>query len=328
MEVPRARVGPCLTFFVEVPAAVLVELIERPEVLPFLAGQGCAISLGLLDLSPERAGVVRRLEAAGIPVTAWLLLDVQDGYWLNADNTERAYARWRETLAWGEREGLRLHRVGLDIEPPRSAAVTLTVTPVRTLWPLLRRRRSPEQVRSAERAYGSLVEEIRASGRTVETYHFPQLLDERAAGTTLLRRTLGLVEVHADVEVHMLYPSYLGRAGARSYFPEAPAIALGVTGGGVHAEESERLGRFLPVAALAEDLRAAARYAQDVYIFSLEGCVARGQLDAISDIRWDEPAPALPLRDRLRARGVRVALQSLLRAEPLLDLFLPSRDRG
>jgi hypothetical protein len=276
---------------VEVPARALVALFDRPEVLPFLVEQGCAISMGLLDLSPERARVVRRLE--------------------------------RETESWAREQGLRLHRVGLDIEPPRSDAVTLTVAPIRTLWPLVRRRRSREQVRVAERAYAALAREIGASGRGVETYHFPQLLDERVAGSTLLRRTLGLVDVSADVEVHMLYASYLGRAGARAYFAEAPAVAIGVTGGGVHAEESERLGRFLPSDVLDEELRAAAAHTSDVYVFSLEGCVARDQLDRIAAVRWEEPAPPLPGSERYRARLLRVALQTFLRTERLFDRFLP-----
>jgi hypothetical protein len=38
-----------------------------------------SISLGLLDLSPLRAAVVHKLNEAGIPVVAWLLLPVQEG---------------------------------------------------------------------------------------------------------------------------------------------------------------------------------------------------------------------------------------------------------
>ena len=53
---------PNLTFFVELEIDPLEELFGQPEVLPFLAAQGCAISMGLLDLSPRRAAVVRQLE--------------------------------------------------------------------------------------------------------------------------------------------------------------------------------------------------------------------------------------------------------------------------
>ena len=85
--------GPNLTFFVEVELKPLEELFGRPEVVPLLAENGCAVSMGLLDLSPRRAAVVRELESKGIPVTGWLLLDLEDGYWLNADNADRARDR-------------------------------------------------------------------------------------------------------------------------------------------------------------------------------------------------------------------------------------------
>ena len=110
MDPTRDR--PRLTFFVELAERPLETLFRRPDVLPFLREGGHAVSLGLVDLSRGRAEVVRHLEAAGVPVTAWLLLDVEDGYWLNADNAHLATRRWRETREWAEREGLRLHRVG------------------------------------------------------------------------------------------------------------------------------------------------------------------------------------------------------------------------
>lgn len=318
---------PRLTFFVELEAAALKALFDRPEVPRFLVEQGCALSMGLLDLAPERAAVVRTLEASGVSVTGWLLLDPEDGYWLNADNAERAVERWHETLAWAGREGLRLHRIGLDVEFPRSESEGILHDRRRALLSMLRRRRSRAQVARAERAYAELVCEIRETGRSVETYHFPHLLDERRAGTTLLRRSLGLVDVEADAEVYMLYASYLGRAGARAYFPDAPCIALGVTGGGVQAHDPEAQRRFLSWEGLEEDLRAAAAHTREVYVFSLEGCALRGWLPRLSALRWDVPAPALPPAEARRARRARALTRAALRCEPLLDRVLPSRRR-
>jgi hypothetical protein len=318
---------PNLTFFVELEAEPFEALFQRPEVLPFLREQGCGISMGLPDLSSSRASIVRRLESNGVPVTAWLLLDVKDGYWLNADNADRALERWHETAAWAEREGLQLHRVGLDIEFPRTESEGVIRDRRRAFLSMLRRRRSREQIREAELAYGKVVDDIRASGRTVEVYQFPHLLDERAAGTTLLRRSLGVVEVSADEEVYMLYSSYLGRAGAQAYFADAPCIALGVTGGGVNAQNPDAQRRFLSWERLVQDLRAAAVHARNVYIFSLEGCVERGMLEPIADLRWDEPASGLPPGEERRARWGRSLTRWVLRAEPLFDLFVPSRRR-
>ena len=318
---------PKLTFFVELEIDPLEELFERPDVVPFLAAEGCALSMGLLDLSPRRAAVVRRLESSGIPVTGWLLLDLEDGYWLNADNADRAHERWRETAAWAERESLPLSRVGLDVEFPRSESEGAIRDKRKAFFSMLRRRRTREQVRSAEHAYQELVGEIRKSGRVVEVYQFPQLLDERAAGSSLLRRALGIVDIAVDAEVYMLYASYLGRGGARVYFQDAPCIALGVTGGGVNARNPDAQRRFLSWERLEEDLRAAAAHTREVYVFSLEGCAERGLLAPIAEIDWEQPVPELSAEERRSARRVRRLTQWLFRAEPLIDLLLPPRRR-
>jgi hypothetical protein len=281
--------------------------------------------MGLLDPSAERAAWVRRLEAAGVPVTAWLLLEVADGYWLNADNAGVALARWRATRDWADREGLRLERVGLDVEFPRSESQGVLRDRRGAVLGMFRRRRTHEQVARAERDYAALVAEIRATGRKVESYHFPHLLDERAAGSTLLRRSLGLVDVDVDDDVFMLYATYLGRAGARAYFADAPCIALGVTGGGVNANEPEARSRHLDWEAFEPELRAAAEHAREVYVFSLEGCVEKGWLDRIARIDWAEPPPGLPLAEQARAAATRAFARALFRAEPLWDRLLPPR---
>jgi hypothetical protein len=54
------------------------------------------VSLALMDLSAERAAVVHRLNAAGIPVTAWLALPADQGYYFNAGNAPQAAARFAE----------------------------------------------------------------------------------------------------------------------------------------------------------------------------------------------------------------------------------------
>lgn len=322
MPVPR------LTFFAELPAEPLIALLERPGVVSFLAEHHCAVSMGLLDLESRRAEGVRRLEAAGVPVTGWLLLDPADGTWLNADNPDRARERWEQTHAWAEREGLELHRIGLDVEPPRRDVEALLRAPGRALLRLLRERRSAQQLAAAERAFSELVRAIRATERSVESYHFPLLLDERAAGSSLLRRTLGLVEVEVDLEVHMLYASYLGRGGVRAYLPDAPAVALGVTGGGVNADAPATRRRRLSWQALEEDLRAAATHTQEVYVFSLEGCVERDMLEPLAEIRWDDPPPPLAPAALRRARLARAALRGVLRSESLVDRLSRRRPGG
>jgi hypothetical protein len=318
---------PNLTFFVELGAEPLEELFDHPEVLPFLVEQRCSISMAILDLSPPRAAVVRKLESSGVPVTAWLVLDVEDGYWLNADNSEQALERWRQIAAWAGREDLELQRVGLDIEFPRTESEGAIRDKRQAFFSMLKKRRSQTQIREAERAYQGVVEEIRSSGRSVEVYQFAYLLDERAAGSMLLRRSLGLVDIDVDTEVYMLYSSYMGRAGAEAYFADAECIALGVTGGGVNAQNPEARPLFLSWQSFGRVLRTAAAHSREVYVFSLEGCVEQDMLASIADLDWEEPVPPVPPQEERQARWNRLVTRWLLRAEPLFDVGLPSRRR-
>jgi len=81
---------PKLTFFCELESEPLQTLFQNPEVIQDLSALNGTVSLGIRDLSAVRAEVVRRLNDAGIPVTAWLLLPKEQGYYFNIDNYPEA----------------------------------------------------------------------------------------------------------------------------------------------------------------------------------------------------------------------------------------------
>jgi hypothetical protein len=312
---------PNLTFFVELARGPLVRLFRDGTCADFLQRGRFALAVGMLDFSPERAELIRSLERRGIPITAWLLLDETHGYWLNADNPGEALARYHALRAWARAEQLELPWIGLDVETPRPDTEYMMRAPTRGFLKLLWRRRSRARISTAEAEYARLVDTIRRDGRRVEAYHLAQVLDERAAGTTLLRRTLGLVNVSVDREVFMLYSTYLGRASSRDYMPEADAIAVGSTGGGVDADLPSSKARHLRWNALESDLLAAAAHSRDLYTFSLEGCVEQDALGRLLDMDWHRAPAPLSAREIRHARRARGRLRTLLRTEPFLDLL-------
>jgi hypothetical protein len=214
--------------------------------------------------------------------------------------------------------------VGLDIEMPHDDSAALIFQGRRALGRLFRRRRSRAQRRRAAEQYAALLREIRADGFTVETYQFPLIVDERGAGSTLLQRVLGVVDMVPDREVLMLYrsllPGPLGAAVVDAFGAEADGIAVGITGGGVALIEEVFGPWLLDLDDLLEDLRRARRYTDQLYVFSLEGCVQRGYLEALCQADLEQPIrPALlaALAPLLR-RGLR----AILRSEALLERAL------
>lgn len=297
--------SPQLTFYCELPHQALTDLFADPSVAETLRQLGAAVSLGLLDLSQERAEVVRELNRTGIPVVAWLLLPEEQGYWFNLDNSAAALERYREFRVWTGAEQLRWAGIGLDIEPDIRLFANWRDNPWRTLAAALWRLGDRGRLARARGDYHQLIAAARQDGYRVDVYAFPLIADERRAGSTLLQRLSGLVDLEADREVWMLYTSQLRPYGTGllgSYGPEAQSIAVGVTGGGVDTGVVD--ARPLSWSEFARDLLMARQSTEDIHIFSLEGCIEQGFLGRLVDFDWadalDAPVEAERQIDRLR----------------------------
>jgi hypothetical protein len=302
---------PRLTFFCELDSEPLQALFGK-RLISDLIKLKANISLGIVDLSPERAEVVHRLNQAGVPVIAWLLLPRDQGYWFNLDNAPQAVDRYADFRAWTAEYALLWDGIGLDIEPDirelsQFAKGNLSLLP-RVISRLFNRRRL-----AAGRAhYLDLISRIRADGYRVDSYQFPVIADERLAHSTLLQRGAGLVDLPVDREVWMLYSNFVRPNGAgllASYAPEAQSIGLGSTGGGVDSE----FGTFpaLTWDEFARDLRLSWRWCDDLHIFSLEGCVQQGFIPRLKTFVWDYPI-MIPEQSLLFANNLRGSLRSVL----------------
>ncbi len=309
------RDAPRLTFFCELAAEPLRALFADPSVLEDLRALEASVGLGLLDFSPERAAVVRRLNEAGVPVIGWQLLPESEGYWFHLGNAPQAAARYAGFVAWTREHGLRWDGVGLDIEPDLQDMRRLFEGKAHELLHTLPGRLKGARLRQAREDYAALVERIRADGYRVDGYQLPFIVDEREAGSTLLQRLMGVLDLPVDREVLMLYTSFArphGPGVVWSYAQRARAIAVGSTGGGV--ELPERVN-FVPLTweELSRDLRLAARWTRDVSVFSLEGCVRQGFLSRLRGFDWSEPVQ-VPEEEVRRVDSLRRAARRLLKA--------------
>jgi hypothetical protein len=265
---------PQLTFACELDPARLAELFADSAVVDDLLALKARVALMCSDFSDERAWVVRRLNAAGVPVTGIPLLPLAEGYYFTADNADRAAGSYREFTAWTRRHELVWDGVGLDIEPDGRIFLQIRDSPWGLVpmlaWRLLDRARPAR----SKAAYRELVAQIHADGWPVENYQFPLIADERQAGSTVLQR-LALVDVATDCEVWMLYSSFMRALGPGliwAYGPQAQAIAVGTTGGGPDIPDSPQMPT-LTWEQLAGDLRLARHFCDQILIHSLEGCV-------------------------------------------------------
>ena len=314
---------PELTFFCELEQEALQELFSDPGVIENFVALGASVSMGILDLSPERAEIVRQLNSAGIPLIGWLLLPKEEGYWFNLSNGPQAVARYMDFKVWTLENKLQWRGIGIDVEPDIREMEGLMQGRMAALYPIARRVLGSRALNDARATYWNLVYQMRMDGYRVDSYHFPFIIDERKAGASLLQRVAGLFDLPSDREVLMLYTSMIRPYGPGvlwSYAPEAESVGVGVTGGGV---QMEGVGEIRPLdwVEFSRDLRLARRQTDDIHVFSLEGCVQQGFLERLGTFDWDGPV-TLPLDQARKTNVVRKGLQGVLwvSAHPLLVL--------
>lgn len=299
---------PRLTFVCELDRARLTALFAADQsVMDDLQALKARIALALSDFSDERAAVVQQLNAAGIRAVAIPLLPLADGYYFTADNAARAAQRFEEWTDWTKRHGLVWDGMGLEIEPDIRIFQRAQENPRRVVLMLARRLFDRRRARQPREEYSALVDRIRSEGWKVENYQFPVIADERRAHSTLLQR-LALVDVATDREVWMLYSSFMRRLGPGliwSYGPRAGAIGVGSTGGGPDVPGSPQVPA-LSWEEFARDLLLAWHWCDDIYVYSLEGCVWQGFLPRLRSFDWAEPVKRP--KQALMARGLRATL--------------------
>lgn len=243
----------------------------------------------LSDLSDVRASIVQRLDREGIPVIGIPLLPLSDGYYFTANTWQRAEAKYEEWKSWTAAHGRYWQAVGLDIAPDAQFYLQIVNNPWDFLPMMSFRLFDADRVRRARSAYTALVARIHADGYRVENYQFPLIADERWAGSTLLQRLMGRVDVRTDREVWMLYTSVLPLVGPGllwTYAAEAEVVGIGNTGGGPDIPEHPQVPA-LNWEAFSGDLRLARRRRDTLLIHSLEGCVEQGFLARLRNFDWD-----------------------------------------
>ncbi len=310
--VVAARGRPELTFACDRPTDRL-EALFTPSLVAELVALHAGVALSTEDFSAARAAIVARLNRAGVPMTAWIVLSHEQGYYVNADNAAAAAAQFGALDRWSRQYHLRWAAVGLDIEPTLTEFAGFQQHKLRLVAHLLRRAFDGGRVARARSDYTALIDRMHARGYRVQTYQLPFIADERVVRTTLLERLLGLVDVRSDEEVLMLYSSFDPAAGGGmlwAYGPAAQAIAVGSTAATGDAATEARLPP-LNWDEFSRDLIVAAHFAGVVGVYSLEGCVRQGFLPRLRRLDWTAPvrlAPESIARAARFRRNVQVAL--------------------
>ena len=303
---------PHLEFACELDTPRLQSLFAKQDLIENLQKLRAGVTLSLVDLGPGRADIVSKLNEARIPVTAWLALPKEQGYYLNASNATQAGARFTEFEQWTKANHLRWARIGLDIEPN-----LFDFEAVRRgdwwhpLKAVVGRCLDRGSVARSRNAYSALIRRMQTSGYQVDTYQFPFIADERKVHSNVLERLFGIVDVRGNREAFMTYTSFnhtIDSALIWAYGPDAQVIVVGSTAGDPTASE-----KFRPLNwdEFTRDLIVASNFSTTIGVYSLEGCVRQGFLPRLTGMNWGDPV-TIPADANGKIAQLRMRIQGAL----------------
>jgi len=183
---------PSYIFFTELPATDLFALIQDGSVFETLQRLGAGICMGLVDLSDDRANIVRAMNRAKIPVIAGILVTEDAGYWANASNAKVIAEEYDRMRHWSIDQDLVFDAVGIHCLPNINLVRAWFRRDMGSIFGLLSGFIKPWQFKKAKSIYRDLAGLVRADGYRFETYLPSLIFDERIIKSRFLQMLLGI----------------------------------------------------------------------------------------------------------------------------------------
>jgi hypothetical protein len=294
-------------------------LFTSPDLISELRDLHALVAVAIVDLSPQRAEIVRRLNQEQIPAVAWIMLPGEDGVYLNADNAPAAAARIAAFEKWTLANGLKWSAVGLDIEPDFEGLSRLSGHHWRLISTLLSRSFDGRRIDRALDAYSQIVRQLQSDGYPVQTYQMPYRPAERSTHSSLPDRLLGTLDIRGNIEYLMIYTSFARPVGAGMIWTLGPGeqgITVGVTDG---PSTPGKGSGPLDWNEFSRDLIVASHFTHHLGVYNLEGAVQQGFMPRLATMNWSQTV-TIPAESIARAQRIRFLSHLVLRIVP----YLPS----
>jgi hypothetical protein len=276
--------------------------------------------MGILDLTPERAEIIRRLNENEITVIAWLLLPKEEGYWFHAGNWERASERYDEVINWAKENQVIFNGIGIDIEIDYQDAALFKNNKLKLLKKVVGSLYNKQDYEYSKNRYNKLIERIRTDGYLVESYYVPFVKDETEKGRTALQQATGIMDLTTDKDIPMLYTSFIGnpygllKLGAID--KNLKYVAIGSTGGGIDPSLPSMTWEDL-----SYDLRLVSKTVDEVHIFCLEASVEKGFIPKLINFDFDSPLTKYPEQEvKAKSLSKKIMLLSKILSYPTLTI--------
>ncbi len=94
--------------------------VLNPETCQFLEDHGWGVALAMIEPDEPTARLIKDINQRfpELPVSAWIVVDDKDGYWITKFNVPQTRQKIEEIKAWANNFDLDFEAIGLDLEPP------------------------------------------------------------------------------------------------------------------------------------------------------------------------------------------------------------------
>lgn len=309
---------PKISFACELKGKEFSRLLSDSALVKELKEMKVSLRIGLPDFLPERTLTIQKLNSAGIPIYAWLLLPEEEGYWFNMRNGDKAIRKYEEFKKWTSDNQLKWEGIGIDLEPDINDAKLAFKHPWKLAWKAYIRLYDNKSLETGRKVYRDLISKIKSDGYPLESYIIPFIYDERMKKTTSFQKLLGILDLDTEKEIPMMYTSVVNNPGIIPFYhKEGMPVGLGSTGGGVNIEGFE--APAISWENLQRDLLIASGLTDEIFIFCLETSVSRGFLSRIRDLDFSQEAPDITKEIRLQSKTDRKVTYVLVALDhPLL----------
>ncbi len=271
---------PIISFFNELQTPALVKLFQDSTLIPSLQKLQAEIRMGIMDLTPERAAIVRKLNQAGIPVIACLMLPMEDG--------SKAIERYIATKKWAADNQLNFKGIGIGLEFDKNDAKLIKENTGKWIRKIPGRLYGKSVMEDAREQYANLIKMIKADGYFSESYYVPFIKDEITANRSALQLVTRLTAIKTDREIPLLYSSYFGFGDGLiqvyGFDANVKYVVLGTTARG---DTTYTKSGILEYEELIRDIDIAAKKMEEIHISNLEGCVENGYLSKLLEHQYD-----------------------------------------
>jgi hypothetical protein len=190
---------------------VLMDLFKKDHLAKYLSDNNFGVTIAMTRLDDKTAKTIKYLNKKKVPVTAWIVLEDEQGYWTNKTTIDETIEKTEAVRKWAKEKHLKFKAIGFDMEKPIQLKSALVQRNLKNfIKEYIKYRKQGTSVKIARKELSEYVEKLKGEKIQTEAY-----VNQR-----FVRMFLGEMSIKRNVDeyVEMDYASFLPRFFKKNAF--------------------------------------------------------------------------------------------------------------